>query len=91
MQSFLKSFLQSFLLNICIIVVIIFIAINNKGKKMRLTIKEYVDILYPHHMKKSEIALKIGATIKQLNYAENNNRMKLEIKQKLVRLAVKYK
>lgn len=55
----------------------------------RLKISEYVDILYPTHMKKSEIALKIGATIKQLDYAIKTNNMKFEIKQKLIRLAVK--
>ena len=58
---------------------------------MRPTIKEYVDIIYPKHMKKSQIAVKIGASIKQLDYAIENNKMKFELKQKLIRLATKYK
>ena len=54
----------------------------------RLKISEYVDILYPEHMKKSEIALNIGSTIKQLDYAIKTDNMKFEIKKKLIRLAV---
>ena len=55
----------------------------------RLKISEYVDILYPMHMNKSQIAKKIGATLRQLDYAIKTNNMKFEIKQKLIRLAVK--
>ena len=58
---------------------------------MRPAIKEYVDIIYPKHMKKSQIVVTIGASIKQLDYAIENNKMKFELKQKLIRLSLKCK
>lgn len=55
----------------------------------RLKISEYVDILYPTHMSKTQIAKKIGSSLRQLNYAIETNNIKFEIRQKLIRLAAK--
>ena len=58
---------------------------------MRPTIEEYVNTIYPKHHNKSKIALIIGATKSQLDYAISSDTMKFELKQKLIRLSLKCK
>jgi hypothetical protein len=58
---------------------------------MRLTIKEYVDMLYPKYKSVARIGLAIGATKSQIEYAIKTNNMKYEIKIKLMRQAIQYR
>lgn len=53
------------------------------------TIKEYVDIIYPHYKSIPKIGLAIGATKEQMIYAIAKDTMKFELKQKLIKLSVK--
>ena len=53
------------------------------------TIKEYVDIIYPHYNSIPKIGLAIGATKEQMIYAIAKDTMKFELKQKLIKLSVK--
>ena len=55
----------------------------------RKTIKEYVDIIYPHYKSIPKIGLAIGATKEQMIYAISKDIMKFELKQKLIKLSVK--
>ena len=55
----------------------------------RKTIKEYVDIIYPHYKSIPKIGLAIGATKEQMIYAISKDTMKFEIKQKLIKLSVR--
>jgi len=57
---------------------------------MRLTINESVNILRDKHSSFTKIALSIGATRRQLEYAIQTGNMKYELKIKLVREAIKY-
>ncbi len=57
---------------------------------MRLTINEAVNILKDKHSSFTQIALSIGATRRQLEYAIQTEKMKYELKKKLVRKPIKY-